>query len=100
MKLIDEKGNVVENLNLGIVSVGKSKEYQYWLLNDSGTLVKDIEISIESDAGKELKILDSPETLSDKQKGSLRLKWSPDMKIRGGLRAKISIKAVELWGIY
>jgi len=100
MKLLDELGNEVAELNFDEVFVGDSKEITYFLYNDSQGEVVDIEVELISntpDVLEELKILDYPKNLASEEKGEIKLKWTPSMKFRKGLKVQIKFTGVEVW---
>ena len=96
MKLIDKEGNEVEEVRFGVVSVGSSKEFDYALVNDNGTEVTDIVISFEKD-NAELFVVEAPEYLEDGERGLVKIKWTPSLKYKEGLHAKVCIKGMEIY---
>ena len=95
MKLLDKAGTELKELDLGIVEVGQSKEYEYTLLNDNGTQVN--RIGIDVDRNNELTILECPEYLATGEEGKVKIKWEPNLKIKSGLHVPIRIHGIEIW---
>jgi len=93
---LDDKDNIVEELDLGMVFVGDSKTYEYKLWNNTGTNVINVKVwfDIQTD---EIEILKQPDKLERDGKGIVSFKWTPNLKIKQGLRTKIFAKAIEVW---
>ena len=97
MKLLDMQENIIpekEPILLGIVDAGTSKEYSYFLYNDEADEVIDISIEFEH---KEIEVLKCPTNLGYKGKDVLKIKWSPSLTVKKGLKAPFKIKATELY---
>ena len=94
MKLLDKARKEVDELDLGIVEVGTTKEYQYMLHNDVDAELVDIDITINN---KEIVITDYPKTLKALSSGMVSFKWTPSLKIAKGNKTTFSLKASELY---
>jgi len=95
MKLLDKQENIIEEtIDLGIVEAGKSKEYTFYLYNDAADEVIDIKLELEH---SEIEILKIPSDLGVKGKGELKIKWSPSLTVKKGLKVSFKIKATELY---
>jgi len=98
MKLLNKNGKkVYEILDFGIVSVGDSKVFEYFLYNDTGTTVTEIEVILTTRNNNELKLEEFPTELKDEEQGSIKIRWTPNLQIKKGLKARIEIKGRELW---
>ena len=94
MKILNEEGKEIEVLDLGIVEAGKEKDFLFYLYNNENAKVIDIKIEIKN---PEVSILSSPETIEPKSKESFKIKWSPNLIVKKGLKEKVIIKAKELY---
>ena len=95
MKLLDKQDNVIEEIiDLGIVEAGKSKEYSFYLYNDIADEVIDISLDVEH---SEVEVIKIPTNLGVKGKDELKIKWSPSVTTRKGLKVSFKIKATELY---
>ena len=94
MKLLDANGKDTQDLELGIVEVGSSKEYEYVLFNDTEAEAVDIEVSINN---KEIKIVESPKKMPPMSKSKLKIKWSPTLEVKKASKTKIQIDVTELY---
>lgn len=96
MKFLTKEGQVIDEIDLGMVFVGDSKIYEYRLVNDNGTDLIRIKIwfDIQTD---EIQLLEAPEKLEKDTSGVVKIKWTPNLKIKQGLRTKIYAKAIEVW---
>ena len=88
------KEDVTEELNLGIVEAGESKEFTFYAKNDYKADLINLNFSIEH---KEVKILEAPKTLQADEVGELKIKWTPSVTLEEGLKTKINIKGAALW---
>jgi hypothetical protein len=94
MKLLDKNKKEVEELDLGIVEVNTTKEYEYILLNDVDAELNDIDLSINN---KEINIIDCPKSLKSLANGIIKFSWTPTLKITKGVKTTFSIRATELY---
>jgi hypothetical protein len=94
MKLLDSNEKEVTILDLGKVNAGESKEYTYYLLNDSDGELQNIEIKIEN---SEVSILSKPTVIFANQKDVVKIKWSPSLTVKKGLKTSIKIEAEEIY---
>jgi hypothetical protein len=82
-------------LDFGILSAGESKIFTFYVKNDSEAELRNLSFSVEH---KELSMVESPKSLLKKEEAELKIKWSPSVTLREGLRSKLNISGVELWG--
>lgn len=95
MKILDKKGtDVGDTIDLGIVSVGESKIFEFFLHNNSEFRNIDIKVSVEND---EVDILSVPEKLNADEKSVFKIKWTPSLEVKKGLKTTVKITAMELW---
>jgi len=95
MKLLDKQDNILgESVDLGVVEAGKSKEFEYFLYNDDADEVTEITVEFKS---SEIEVLVVPKTLGAKGKEVLKIKWSPSLTVKKGLKSEFKIKATELY---
>ena len=86
---------IVSVFDLGIVPAGTIKSFTFWVLNDSSAKLKTLKFSIEH---QEVKITKSPEELEAHENSQLVLSWSPSVTLKEGLKARLRISGIELWG--
>lgn len=84
----------IELLDLGIVQAGDSKEYEFYIYNETVAELVDLSFSIDS---KEVEILSYPKTLKSKEKSELKLKYSPSINLKQGLKAILKFKGAEIY---
>lgn len=96
-ELVDD--NVLESdtnsIVLGIVDVGKSEVFDYWLYNDGKNDLVDIVVST---INNELEILSYPIQLKAKESSKLSVKWTPSTTVKKGLKANVMFKVSEIVG--
>jgi len=85
---------VIDILDLGIVPAGESKEYTFHIYNDDTCTLVDLEFIVEH---KEVEVLNYPKMLNALALGELKIKWSPSITLKQGLKASLSISGNELW---
>lgn len=84
----------IEILDLGIVQAGDSKEYEFSIYNETEAELVDLSFIVDN---KEVEILSYPKTLKSKEKGSLKLKYSPSVNIKQGLKASLKFRGAEIF---
>ena len=94
MKILNQEGKEIENLDLGIVEAGTSKEYEFQLYNDSSAETVDLKVVIPN---KEVEVLEFPKKLDSKAKGILKIMWSPSITLKQGLKTVVKINGAELY---
>ena len=94
MKLLSKSGEILTDLDLGIVDAGDTKEYSYIFYNDTEAELVNIEVKI---LDKEVTILSSPKNLNPYEKAEFKIKWSPSLEIKKGLKTSIEINAQEIY---
>lgn len=100
MRILDKEGKVLKDkIDLGIVPVGESKEYEFFIENDTEYRVVEIKVEFDN-SGNEIIILKQPYELSAKQKDILRIKWTAGVSVKKGLnsrKVRIIVSGTELW---
>ena len=94
MKLLDKNKKEVDELDLGVVEVNTTKEYEYILLNDTDAELNDIELSINN---KEIKILSCPKSLKALSSDEIKFSWTPTLKVTKSVKTTFSLKGTELY---
>lgn len=96
MKIFKDKELTQEVLevDLGIVPAGETKEYIFYLLNDTAALLKDLVTEIPN---KEVTMIKSPVVMQPKESAELIFSWSPSITLKQGLKTVVSIAGIELW---
>lgn len=83
-----------ETFELGIVSAGEIKQFEFWVLNDSKAYLSKLDFIVNH---REVKIIEAPIELDPNIGAKLVLEWSPSITLKEGLSAPIRITGVELW---
>lgn len=96
MKLYKDKEltQIVESLDLGVLEAGKTKQYVYFIYNDTPAELTKIKIEVSH---KEVKIVNPIEYLKPNGIGSLVLEWSPSITLKEGLKTELNISASEIY---
>ena len=94
MKVTDKLGQELKELNLGIVNAGETKEFSYYLVNDSEADVTDIEIKIDH---PEVVIIKTPKELRPQDRDEFTIKWSPPQQPKQGLKTVVLYTFTSLW---
>lgn len=103
MKIL-HNGKEVFVLDLGMVKIGESKDYDFTLENEVKWDCIDIEIEltqVDEDEKTvdltEISKLKYPEKLKAYAKGAITFTWTPSIEIKSGLKAKFKVKCLEVW---
>jgi len=84
-----------EIFDLGIVPAGETKKFTFYIFNDSNAFLKNLKFSVKHD---EVRIIKFPEKLAANMSGELILEWKPSVTLKEGLKARLRISGIELWG--
>lgn len=84
----------VERLDLGTVLAGETKQYEFFVYNESPATVVDLQYSVEN---KEVAIVSFPVNLKPREVGSLILQWTPSVTVKSGLKTSLAIRGSEIW---
>lgn len=82
-------------LPLGIVQAGDSKEFKFWVYNDSKASLLDLQFIIDNE---EVEILQAPKDMSPFSDDELVIKWSPSVDIQDELDAPFRVSGRALFG--
>jgi hypothetical protein len=97
MKIYKDKELTIEVyiLDFGILEAGETQIYTFWVYNETGAYLKQLQFAVDHE---EVEILEAPKELPAHGVGELRLKWSPIVTLKEGLKTPLKITAKELWG--
>lgn len=87
------KHEVEEELDLGIVDAGKSKTYEYYIVNETDNDLVDLTVSTVSN---ELEVIQHPTQIKAHESVKISLKWTPLITIKKGLKTSLMFKASEI----
>ena len=82
-------------LELGIVKVGETKEFIFYLLNDTNAELQDLEFSVNHN---EVTVKEAPKIINRNSVAKLIIEWTPSITLKEGLKASLNVKGVEIWG--
>jgi len=91
----DLKQELTNTLDLGTVLAGETKEYIYYVLNNTDSELTDLKFKIEKE---EVQVVEFPKELKKNEVGTLKIKWTPSITIKSGLQTIIKIDGFEIWG--
>jgi len=96
MKIYQDKNykNEVSKIDFGIVEAGTSKEYIYYVFNDTLATLKQLQFQINH---SEINIAEYPSELKPKSGKKIVFIWNPKITLREGLRTEIQISGLEVW---
>ncbi len=82
-------------LPLGIVSAGDSKEFKFYVYNDSKATLLDLQFIVTNE---EVEILEAPKEMAPLSVDELVIKWSPSIDIQDELDAPFRVTGRALFG--
>ena len=82
-------------LDLEILDAGETKQYTFYVFNDTSAYLKNLVFEAEHD---EVKIISFPDALPPSASGELVVEWSPSITLKEGLKVEVNITGKELWG--
>jgi hypothetical protein len=89
--LKDEVHGIVD---FDIVGAGDSKEMTLYAHNDSTAILRALEFFTEHN---EISIIASPDYMAPNEVAELRIKWSPSVSLKDGLKTPLFYRAEELY---
>jgi len=99
MKIFKNKEHTEEisldKLDLGIVEAGETKEFEFYLVNDSKATLVALSFSTDNE---EVKVISSPLTMLANGEDVLKLKCIPNIDLKEPIRANIEITGKEIYG--
>jgi len=81
-------------LDLGIVKAGDSKQFVFYILNNSNASLKDLIFVVEH---SEVNVIEAPKELLPNENNKLIIEWNPSITLKEGLKTKLKITGNELW---
>ena len=85
---------ISQTLDFGVVQAGDTKEYSYCIYNETNAELVELSFIISN---KEVEILDYPKKLLAKTHGTLKIKYSPSVDIKKGLKTLLEFKGIEVY---
>ena len=97
MKLYKDKAltQEIEILDLGTVEAGNVASYIYYAYNETQAEMKTLLFKVDH---PEVKVINAPVELAPKAIAELIIQWSPSVTLKQGLKARLNISGIELWG--
>ena len=87
-------GNEIKELDLGIVDAGESKDFVYYLYNETNGLLEELDIKVDH---PEVKLKKIPKAVESKESEEIVLTWNPSVTVKRGLKTTLSIKGSEVY---
>ena len=84
-----------DKLDFGMVLAGDSQEYTYYVYNDTLAELASLTFNTEN---PEVKVIEAPEKLPSFGSAMLKIKWSPSVTLKEGLKSHLRIKGYEIYG--
>ena len=81
-------------LDLGIVQAGDTKEYEFYVYNETNAELINLSFSLNHN---EIEVLSFPQKLQSKEGGFLKIKYSPSISIKKGLKTSLDFKGTEIY---
>lgn len=82
-------------LDFGIVEAGTFAKFVYYIYNETMAKILNLVFKIDS---LEVKIITMPKQLLPKTIAELEIEWFPSITLKQGLKTKLNISGVEIWG--
>lgn len=83
----------VEDLNLGKLKAGESKQFTYYIANASVYPYEELQFHVEH---KEVKILHAPVELNANSNSKIILEWNPSVSVKRGLKTTLKIEGFQV----
>lgn len=83
-----------DKLDFGMVLAGDSQEYIYYVYNDTVAELAGLTFNTEN---PEVKVLEAPESLKSFGSSILKLKWSPSVTLKEGLKSHLRVRGYEIY---
>lgn len=106
--LDEDLKNEVENktMDLGIIDVGDSKEFKYWILNDTKDELRRLNYKLRKidrktgivtdEISEEARIIEAPEEMKPHDSAVLIVEYTPEISIDEGLRVQLHVKGKRI----
>ena len=92
MKILQEN-KPVEILDLGVVSAGEVKQFEFQVNNDGRGYLRELVFKVDH---PEVKISKAPVNLDPNETQSLIVEWAPSIDLEEGLKVKILIEGKKI----
>lgn len=92
MKILRE-GKEIKLVEFGMVEVGTSRTVEVLVLNDTEARLRNMIFKCEG-----VEVLEAPVSLEPNDSGVVKLKWTPSLNIKKGLRAELKVEGLEIYG--
>jgi len=101
MKLLDQNGNELresEPIDLGEAEVGTTKDFIFYIFNDTTGDILNIKVDIiDTEQKEDLLLKNVPSKVSPNQKVPFIVSWSPTLKVQKRLDMTLKISVKTLW---
>ena len=101
MKLLNDKQEEIpvnSDIFLGEVEVGTTKDFTFYLYNESKGMSLDIKVeAIECNQLEDVKILEVPQTIDANTKKAFIVRWIPTLKVEAGLHMTLKVTGKTIW---
>lgn len=89
------KEEVSSLIDLGKLKAGQNKKFEFYVMNSSIHPYEEMKFITDD---PEIKVISSPNQLSEKSSGLLVLEWNPSADIKEGLKARLEIHGFKVIG--
>ena len=86
---------VSDPIDFGKLKAGAKKTYVFYVFNASVYPYEELKFNIDH---KEVKVIVSPTTLSEKSSKEIILEWKPSIDIKKGLKTSLKIEGYQIIG--
>jgi len=83
-----------DKLDFGMVLAGDTQEYTYYVYNDTTAELASLSFNTEN---PEVKVIEAPEILKPFGSSVLKIKWSPSITLKEGLKSHLRVKGFEVY---
>lgn len=83
-----------ENLDLGTLIAGESKNFIFYVYNELNVDVEDLEFST---GNEEVYITSAPKKLDKQTASELHLTWTPSVTVKKALKTELRVKGYEIY---
>lgn len=84
----------IDLLDLGRLPAGETKQYVFYVSNDSAAILEDLVFSVEHE---EAKVIKAPTEMPIRAVSELVIEWSPSVTLKEGLKTRLIITGKEIW---
>lgn len=83
-----------DKLDFGMVLAGDTQEYTYYVYNDTTAELASLTFNTEN---PEVQVIEAPEKLKSFESAQLKIKWTPSITLKEGLKSHLRIKGYEIY---